>query len=163
MIISCIVAVGNDMQIGLDNKMLWHIPKDFKHFKETTMGHHMLMGRNTFDSIGKPLPGRTSMVLSRSSHKPHEDVEVYESFDQALSAAKEAGDDEFFVCGGAQVYEQFLPRVERLYLSIIDFDGPADTFFPKIDYGQWDLEREESFEATEKTPSWKLQVLRRKS
>ncbi len=134
--ISMIAAVARkNRAIGKDNHLLWHIPEDFKHFKDTTSGHAIIMGENTFHSIGKPLPNRTNIVLSQTDGFAPEGVVVVRSIDEALEAAKEFEAEEVFVCGGASVYKQFLPMVDRLYLTLVEGDFEADTFFP--DYGEF--------------------------
>ena len=137
MIISIIVATGTHRQIGLDGKMPWHIQTEFKHFKETTMGHHLIMGRKTFESIGKPLPGRTTIVLTHDSAWSHPSVLKASTLHDALELAKSRGETEVFICGGASVYEQALPLCQRLYLSLIDYSGPADIFFPPYEQLSW--------------------------
>jgi dihydrofolate reductase len=143
-IISLIAAIGKNRELGLNNKLLWHLPEDFKIFKKETMGHTLLMGRKTFESIGKPLPGRTTIVLTRDRAFSHQGVSVAHSPEEALSLVKQ--DEELFVCGGAEIYKLFLSRADRLYLSYVDFSGEADAFFPEFEKSQWRVEREESFQ-----------------
>lgn len=120
-----------DRAIGFKNALLWHIPEDFKHFKETTSGHTIVMGENTFKSIGKPLPNRTNIVLSIDPEFHPEGVIVVRSIDEALEKARETEPEEVFICGGASVYRQFLPFAERLYLTLVEGDFEADTYFPE--------------------------------
>ncbi len=139
--ISAIVAMGKNRAIGKDNKLLWHIPEEFKHFKATTMGKPIIMGRKTYESLGKPLPGRANIVVSRTPDKVEGNVFAVETLDQAISHATmialEAGQEEIFVIGGAQLYDAAMPFLDRLYLTMIDQDYDADTFFPDVDQTQW--------------------------
>lgn len=159
MILSMIVAIGKNREIGLDNKMLWHVKEDFKNFKAVTMGHHMLMGRKTFESIGRPLPGRTTIILTRDKDYKQDDCLIVHSVDQGIALAKERGETELFICGGANIYEQFLDQTQKLYLSKIDFEGEADTFFPEFEQLSWKKIEERKYQAHEKTPAWEYQVL----
>lgn len=157
-----IVAYGKNNEIGLNNKMLWHISEDFKHFKKTTLGHHLIMGRKTFDSIGKALPGRKTIVLTRNENFSHPDIEVAKTIDDALALARNNGESEVFIAGGANIYEQFLPLARKLYLSHVDYSGEADTFFPKIDFKKWkQLSHIPYDEVKGKAPKWELNILER--
>ncbi|MFT6069096.1 MAG: dihydrofolate reductase [Bacteriovoracaceae bacterium] len=160
MIVSLIVAIGKNRQIGKGNQMLWHIREDFKKFKETTMGHHLIMGRKTFESIGRPLPGRTTIIITTNSdYQAPEGVLIASSPEAALELARERGEDEAFVAGGGIIYDLFLEKANRLYLSRVDFDGEADVFFPKFDQYEWKSTLHEEFEATEKSPAWSFELL----
>ncbi len=118
--ISMIAAIGKNRELGAGNELLWRIPDDLKRFKALTMGHPIIMGRKTFESIGKPLPGRTNLVVSRSSL----------SLEDAIAQAKKLDTQEVFIIGGAQIYEQALPYADRLYLTVIDDTKEADAYFP---------------------------------
>jgi len=160
--ISMIVAYGKNWEIGLDNEMLWHISEDFKNFKTITSGHHILMGRKTFESIGKPLPNRTSIVLSNSGFN-HEGVHTFNDIQKSLDFARESGEEEIFIIGGANIYETLFPYVDKMYLSEVDFDGKADAFLKEIDFSTWDLTQEKEYEAITidgeiKSPAWKFKV-----
>lgn len=159
MIVSGIVAMGSKREIGRNNQMLWHIKEDFKHFKKTTMGHHLIMGRKTFESIGRPLPGRKTIILSQSNYQ-YEDPNVLLAGDpaSALNLAKSADDDEVFIAGGAQIYELFKANYNKLYLSFVDFSGEADAYFPMIDLAEWELQSRVDYPAQEGTPAWHLEV-----
>ncbi len=162
--VSMIVAYGKNYQIGLNNALLWHIPEDLKNFKKLTNGHHILMGRKTFDSIGFPLPNRTSVVLSKNGFS-HEGVYTYTDIEEALEFCKNNKEDEVFIMGGAQVYKLALPYVDKLYLSEVDYDDDADAFLDKIDFTQWSLNEEVFHEEinNEKTiPAWTFKVLTKK-
>jgi len=163
MILSMIVAIGKKRQIGLDNKMLWHISEEFKHFKKTTMGKTMLMGRKTFESIGRPLPGRTTLILTRDSSYHFEGCTTVTSIDEAKALVKEKGEQELVICGGGQIYEKMLPEIDTLHLSIIDYDGDADTFFPDYTKFNWNEVEKTEHIATERAPAWDYFKLQRKS
>ncbi len=157
-----IVAYGKNWEIGLDNEMLWHISEDFKNFKTITSGHHILMGRKTFESIGKPLPNRTSIVLSNSGFS-HDGVHTFNDIHKSLDFARESGEEEIFIIGGANIYETMFPYVDKMYLSEVNFEGKADAFLKEIDFSTWDLTQEKEYEAITldgkvKSPSWKFKV-----
>ncbi|KAA6302329.1 MAG: Dihydrofolate reductase type 3 [Candidatus Ordinivivax streblomastigis] len=137
MILSIIVAIGKNNEIGKDNAMLCHLPADLKHFKEVTSGHPVIMGRKTFESLPKgPLPNRRNIVISRNKELRIEGAEVYPSLDYAL--LKLMDEEEIFIIGGAQIYTQILPDADKLYLTKIQAEFPeADTFFPAIHYREW--------------------------
>lgn len=146
--ISLIVAYGRNRAIGKDNRMPWHLPADLALFKKTTMGCPIIMGRNTFLSIGKPLPGRQNIVVSRSGKVHHDGIDVVPTLDAALQAC--AGAREVFIIGGAQLYQSALHAAQRLYASEIDADFEADTFFPDIDRNTWRESSREHHAADEK-------------
>lgn len=159
--ISLIAALGKNRELGKDNKMLWHIKEDFKHFKETTLGHTLLMGRKTYESIGRPLPGRSTFILTRDEHYQQEGCTRVESFEKAIELAKEKGEEELFVAGGGEIYKQFLPQCDRLILSYVDYEGDADTFFPEFDESHWDIQSKEEFKEQDKSPGWSLVIMDR--
>jgi dihydrofolate reductase len=157
-----IVAHGKNLEIGLNNQMLWHIKEDFQHFKKTTLGHHLIMGRKTFDSIGKALPGRKTIVLTRSANFSHADILVASSIEQALEMAKSNGETEVFIAGGANIYKQFLPLAHKLYISYVDFEGEADTYFPAIDEEPFNESYKKDYPVVSgKSPKWQLKILDR--
>jgi len=151
--ITLIAAVADNGIIGRDGEMPWHLPADLDHFKQTTMGHPVIMGRRTYESIssavGGPLPGRTNIVLSRSSPEVPEAVIVAESLDDALKAAEAAGETErVYIIGGATVYEQFLPQADQLILTELEDSYEGDTMFPEWDRSAWieaDRDQREGF------------------
>ncbi len=161
--ISLIVAIGKRRQIGKDGKMLWHIREDFRHFKQTTLGHWLIMGRKTFHSIGGVLPGRKSVVLTGNRELAEKLAEAgayaAANAEEALAMAREAGESEVFICGGENVYRHFLERCDRLYLSRVDFDGEADTFFPPFEHLPWKLVKSHQFPAQKSSLSWCLEIL----
>lgn len=128
--LSMIVAVDETRAIGKDNRLLWHIPEDLKRFKELTTGHAVIMGENTYHSIGRPLPNRTNIVVTLDQALMLPGCLVVHSLDEALSVAREHEREEIFVMGGASIYRQFLPMIDRLYLTLVSGKHEADTFFP---------------------------------
>ena len=133
--VTLIAAVGRNGVIGADNDMPWHLPEDFAYFKRTTMGHPMVMGRKTFDSIGRVLPGRRTIVVTRQPDWSHPGVETAHSLADALALAGPA--DEVFVCGGGQVYAEAMPFAQRLLITEVDQSPEGDVTFPEIDISQW--------------------------
>jgi dihydrofolate reductase len=160
--ISLIAAIGKNRELGLGNAMLWHIKEDFKHFKETTMGHTLLMGRKTFESIGRPLPGRHTLILTRDRSFKREGTHTVHSFEEALKWCEERGEEHLFIAGGGEIYKQALERnlEDQLILSYVDFEGEADTFFPEFNESEYDLIHKSMFAAGEKSPAWELRVLK---
>jgi dihydrofolate reductase len=133
--LSMIVAVDESRAIGKDNRLLWHIPEDLKHFRELTAGHTVIMGENTYHSIGRPLPNRTNIVVTLNHELELPGCQVVHSLDEAVQVAHEHEKEEVFVMGGASIYKQFLPMIERLYLTLVSGTHEADTFFP--DYSEF--------------------------
>jgi dihydrofolate reductase len=149
--ISLIVAMGENRVIGGSGHLPWHLPADFKHFKELTMGHPIVMGRKTFESIGKPLPGRTNIVITRDADYRRDGVTVVASPEAAVTGAAAAlGSDEMFVIGGAEIYKLFLPQADRIYLTQVHGMFEGDVFFPELGEGEWRLVNEEQHVADEK-------------
>jgi dihydrofolate reductase len=135
MIVSIIVAVAENNVIGLKNQLIWHISEDLKRFKALTTGHCVVMGRKTFESIGKPLPNRTNIVVSRNRELIIEGCIVVSSLDEAIAVCEK--DEEIFIIGGGELYRQALPMASKLYLTIVHKNFEGDTFFPEIDFNQW--------------------------
>jgi dihydrofolate reductase len=133
--LTLVAAMGANRVIGRDGDMPWHFSEDLKHFKRTTIGGVMIMGRRTFDSIGRPLPGRRSIVITRSTEWSHDGVEVAHSLDEALTLA--GSDAPVFVVGGGEIYAQALPLATRLVLTEIDDAPDGDTFFPDWSRDEW--------------------------
>ena len=133
--VTLIAAVGRNGVIGADNDMPWHLPEDFAYFKRTTMGHPMVMGRKTFDSVGRVLPGRRTIVVTRQPDWSHPGVETAHSLADALALAGPA--DEVFVCGGGQVDAEAMPFAQRLLITEVDQSPEGDVTFPEIDISQW--------------------------
>ena len=137
--ICAVVAIGKNRELGLEGKLLWHIPDDLKRFKALTLGHPIIMGRKTFESIvgylGKPLPGRTNIVVTRDAnwgadYRDQTSVMVVSSLEEGIEKGRELDAVEIHIGGGAQIYEQTLPYIDKLYLTLVDDEKPADSFFP---------------------------------
>ena len=135
--ISLIVAMSKNRVIGRDNKMPWHLSADLKRFRAITMNSPILMGRKTFESIGKPLDGRTNLILSKNVNYQPQGCLVFQSLESALNEAEKYG-EELFIIGGATLYEIALPLAKRLYLTDIQAEFEGDTFFPEFDMNDWD-------------------------
>ncbi|MBV8389047.1 MAG: dihydrofolate reductase [Mucilaginibacter sp.] len=134
MTVTIVVAIAENYAIGKHNQLLWHMPADLKHFKQITSGHTVIMGRKTYDSVGKPLPNRRNIIITR------QDIiipgcEVVKSVDAALELCK--GEEEVFIVGGAEIYKLAMNKTDRIYLTIIHHSFDADSFFPEIDYMEW--------------------------
>jgi len=133
--IAILVAMAKNRTIGINNTLPWRCSEDLKHFKSLTMGHHMIMGRKTFDSIGKALPGRTTVVVTRDRELQIESCIVTHSLEQAIAAC--AGDSEIFIVGGAEIYTQSLALADTLYITEIQQDVEGDAHFPEFDKNAW--------------------------
>jgi dihydrofolate reductase len=149
MIVSAIAAIGENHAIGKDNQLLWHMPNDLKHFKDITSGRTIIMGRKTFDSVGKPLPKRRNIVVTR------QDItipgcEVARSVEAALALC--GGEDEVFIGGGAEIYKLAMPLTNRMYLTIIHKNFEANAFFPEIDHKTWKETEREDHQPDAKNP-----------
>ncbi len=134
--------------IGADGKIPWRLPNELQLFKRVTMGHHIIMGRKTYESINRLLPGRTTVIVTRQSGFQVPGAVIAHSLDEALTAC--AGDDEVFVIGGAQLYAAALPLADRIYLTIVEADVPGDTLMPEFDLSAWRLVSSEPHPADEK-------------
>lgn len=145
--LSIIVAVADNGVIGRGDDLPWRLPADLARFKNLTMGHHLLLGRKTFESIGRPLPGRTMVVISRASPELPVGVVLANSLEQAIQIARAAGDEEAFVAGGAEIYRLALPRADRLYLTLVHGTFEGDTSFPGWDEASWKLVSQEDHAA----------------
>jgi len=147
MIISLIAALDKNRLIGSNNGMPWHLPADFRHFKEVTMGKPVIMGRKTFESIGRPLPGRQNIVISRSGFSA-EGITSADSIDMAIQLAGDV--DEVMIIGGANIYHQTIDRADRLYLSHVDVECEGDAWFPEYINTKWNVVSETSYKSNEK-------------
>lgn len=135
-IISAIAAITEkDRGIGKDNDLLWKIPEDLKRFKEITLGHPIIMGRKNFESIGRALPKRMNIIITRDPHYHAENCVIVHSVEEAIAKAKLLDNEEVFIIGGGEIYKQALPYTDRLYLTLIHAEKPADVFFP--DYSEF--------------------------
>jgi dihydrofolate reductase len=139
--LSAIVAMASNRVIGANNQLPWRLPADLARFKRITMGHALVMGRKTYESIGRPLPGRTMIVVTRQRGYAPEGVKVAHSVDEALALAQ--GDDEVFIIGGAELFAQTMDRIDRLYLTLIEREVPGDVSFPEVDLSTWKLIEQE--------------------
>jgi dihydrofolate reductase len=148
--LSLIAAIARNGVIGANNALPWRLPADLKRFKTLTLGHTLIMGRKTFESIGRVLPGRTIVVVSRGGFTAPEGVKVVATVEDALKAA--ASDSEAFVAGGAEIYRQTIDRADRLYLTHIDSDFEGDTRFPDFERGRFRVVQRERFEAEAGSP-----------
>lgn len=166
--ISMIVAYGKNKELGLNNKLLWNIPEDLKKFKEITNSHHVLMGRNTYESIlsylKKPLPNRTSIVMTRNKDYEHlENTYKVSTFDEAIKIAKENKEEELIIIGGASIYKELFPYINRLYISEVNYEGEADCYFENnIEEKDWKLIQEENYKENENTLSWDFKIFDKK-
>ncbi len=144
-----VVATAKNRVIGLNNQMPWHLPEDLQHFKKTTLGHTLIMGRKTFESIGKALPGRRAIVLTRDQNWRHEGCDCAQSLSEALELAKSTPERHAFIVGGAKVYEQALASglIKQMIITEIDLTTEGDAFFPVIDESHWAQTKREQFES----------------
>ncbi len=149
-ILSLLVAASENNVIGKDNQLPWHLPNDLKYFKNLTWGMPILMGRKTFDSIGKALPGRKSIVITRNNNWQYDGVEVVHSVEEAVVKAESFGVKEVFVVGGAEIFKSTLHKANRMYLTRIHQQFDGDIFFPEIKENDWNLISTRYCEADEK-------------
>ena len=131
--INAIAVIGKNRVLGKDNKLIWKIPEDQKRYKELTMGHPLIMGRKTYESIGRPLPGRTNIVITRSPDFEAPGCIVVHTLRDAIEEAKKVEDKEIFINGGAQIYAEALPLTDKLYLTVVGAEAEGDAFFPPYD------------------------------
>ena len=136
MLISIIVAISENKAIGKDNNLPWHLPLDLKHFKNLTLGHSIIMGRKTYESIGKPLPGRTSIIITNNKTYTAEGCVIKHSLADALSHAQSIGDSEAFIIGGSSLFKEGLEKASKIYLTKVHAEVDGDTFF-KFDPTNW--------------------------
>ncbi|CAI8924006.1 Dihydrofolate reductase type 3 [Pseudomonas chlororaphis] len=163
--LSLIAALGENRVIGVDNSMPWHLPGDFKYFKATTLGKPIIMGRKTWDSLGRPLPGRLNIVVSRQADLRLEGAEVYPSLEAAVARAEEwaqeQGVAELMLIGGAQLYAQGLEQADRLYLTRVALSPEGDAWFPEFDLNQWQLVSNVPIPAEGDKPAYSFEVWER--
>ena len=154
--LALIVAQSQNRVIGRNNALPWHLPEDLKYFRSVTMGKVIIMGRKTYESIGRPLPGRTNLVVSRDPSYQVEGVTVVNSLEQAIEQAAAISEinavDEALVIGGANLYEQALPQVDRLYLTQVHHQVSGDAFFPELDEAQWREISRQDYAADDSNP-----------
>ena len=160
--LSLIAALGENRVIGVDNSMPWHLPGDFKYFKATTLGKPIIMGRKTWDSLGRPLPGRLNIVVSRQAGLQLDGAEVYPSLESAVVRAQEwanqQGIDEVMLIGGAQLYAQGMAQADRLYLTRVALSPEGDAWFPEFDLTQWKLVSNIENPAVDDKPAYNFEV-----
>ena len=135
--ITAIAAMSQNRVIGSDNEIPWYLQEDFKFFKKTTLNHHIIMGRKTFESIGKPLPKRTNIVITRNPFFIASNVITASSLENALAIAAENGETEAFIIGGGTIYQQSLPMLDKIYLTEVATEVTGDTFFPELSLEEW--------------------------
>jgi dihydrofolate reductase len=150
MIISLIVAVSENGVIGDKGGIPWHLPEDLKLFKQTTMGHTLIVGRKTYESIGRPLPGRKMIVLTRQQNYTAEGCQVVDGLQEALELARLQGENEAFVAGGAQVYAQALRLADRIYWTQVHAEVEGDAFFPEFECEDWFEQEQRTFPMDER-------------
>jgi dihydrofolate reductase len=138
--LSIILAVSKNGVIGVNNTLPWHLPEDLKRFKSLTMGHHIVMGRKTYESLGRLLPGRTTVIVTRNQQYKVQGALIARSLEHAIELCKH--DDEIFLIGGAQMYELGISLAKKLYITEVDIAVEGDAFMPDIDYSQWKLDQE---------------------
>ena len=154
--LALIAAMAQNRVVGIDNKLPWHLPEDLKYFKRITTGKAVIMGRKTYESIGRPLPNRTNIVITRSTEFSAPGIEVVNSLDAAIELAENVSlinaVDEVMVIGGAQIYEVALPQADRLYLTHVHANVEGDAYFPDVDMSQWKELGREDYDASETNP-----------
>lgn len=162
-----IAAMGENRVIGVDNRLPWHLPGDLKYFKAKTLGKPVVMGRKTWDSLGRPLPGRLNLVISRQPGLALEGAEVFASLEAALARAEawaqEEDAEEIMLIGGAQLYEQALPLASRLYLTRVALAPEGDAFFPAFEGCDWHRSSAIEHEASEQAPAFSYEIWDRRA
>lgn len=160
--LSIIVATATNGAIGNDNKLLWHLPADMKFFKEKTMGHHIIMGRKTYESIGRPLPGRTTVIITRDHSFKAEGSFVVYSLEEAIELASSNGDEEAMITGGAEIYKLAVDYADCIYLTEVQGEFEADTFF-KFDKNKWTTKQNQEFKGDDKNKfDYSFKILEKK-
>jgi len=163
--VSLIVAATRNQVIGRDNQMPWHLPADLRYFKQRTLGKPIIMGRKTWESLGRPLPGRLNIVVTRQTDIALEGAEVFADLQAAIARGQEwaceQGVDEVMVIGGGQLYQQALALTQRVYLTRIDLELEGDTFFPVLDAQQWQQTEAQAHPAQEQEPGYTFEVWQR--
>lgn len=164
MIVSILVAMDEKRGIGKAGGLPWRLSSDLKRFRELTMGHHIIVGRKTFESIGKPLPGRQTIIITGNENLNPAGCFVARSVADGISLARTRGEREVFICGGAQIYAESLALADRMYLTLVRADCDADTFFPKWNSNEWvELESEERIADEKNQYSFAFKLFEKKS
>jgi dihydrofolate reductase len=162
MLVSAIVAMAKNRVIGFQNQIPWYIPADLKYFKKTTLNHHVIMGRNTFHSIGRPLPNRVNIIVSRDPFFIAADCLIAHTIEEALTIALDHGEEEAFIIGGGQIYDRSLSYLDRVYLTEVDLEPQGDVFFPALNANEWKRTFQESHPADDKNEfAYKFKILDR--
>jgi len=163
--LAAIVAMGTNRCIGIENKLPWYLPEDLKHFKAKTLGKPVIMGRKTFESIGKPLPGRTNIVISRNPAYQAPGIRVVQDLPAGIlmgkAQAEISGSDEAVIIGGAQIYAESLGHIDRLYLTEVDSAPAGDAFFPELEAADWQQIEQQDHPAVDNRPSYCFRTLGR--
>lgn len=148
--ITVIAAIAKNNALGKNNDLIWHLPADLKRFKKVTTGHYILMGRNTFESIGKPLPNRTTIIITRNKNYFKDGCLIASSLEQAIELAKD--EEQIFIIGGAQIYKETIAKglADQLDITLVHKEFDADVYFPEIDLKKWKIVAREDFKADEK-------------
>lgn len=163
MILTLIAAYSRTRALGADNRMLWHLPEDFAYFKRTTTGHTLLMGRKTYESIGRALPDRRTIVITRSREWTAPDAEVAHSVEEAVTLAGAAPDEVVFSAGGGEIYAQTLPLADRLLVTEVESDVEGDAYFPEWDRSEWVETWREPHPAQGDSPAYSFVAYERKA
>lgn len=160
-----IAAIGKNRELGLNNQLLWNVPADMKNFVRLTKGKAIIVGRKTFESFKGPLPKRLNIIITsnKSYTYAHENVRIVHSIEECLTLIEELQISEAVVCGGAQIYQEFLSRIDRFYLSLIDWEGDADTFFPEFNMEHFTISEDIDHALEEGSLAWRFLQLERKS
>ncbi len=148
--ISCIVATAHDRVIGKENRIPWYLPADLKYFKKITLGHHIIMGRNCYESIGRPLPKRTNIIITRDPYYIVSNCLIAHSIHEALELAYDNGEEEAMIIGGGTIYDQTQDLWDKIYLTEVDVKVDGDVFFPPVNLEKWTLISEEHHKADKK-------------
>lgn len=163
MTVSAIVATAKNNVIGINNGIPWYLPADLKYFKRTTLNHHIIMGRKSYESIGRPLPKRTNVIVTRDPFYMASNCLITHSVEEALQLALDNNEEEAFIIGGGEIYKLAMPFIERLYLTEVDLEVEGAVYFPEIDFSEWNLISEEAHEPDEKNEmAYVFKVLERK-
>lgn len=163
MIISAIVATAHNNVIGKDNQIPWYLPADLSYFKKTTLDHHLIMGRNCFRSIGRPLPKRTNIVVTRDPFFTADGVLIAHSIEEALGIAFDGGETEVFIIGGGEIYRETADLWDRIYLTEVELEVEGDVFFPETVSGEWEETWREAHQPDEKNEwAYTFRILERK-
>jgi dihydrofolate reductase len=148
--ISIIVAVAENGVIGAGNQLIWHLPEDLKNFKRLTTGHHIIMGRKTYESIGRPLPNRVNVIVTRNRDYEQERCLFASSLEQAVNISDNGYETESFIIGGGEIYRQALPLADKIYLTRVHQSFEGDVYFPELDENEWKILNKKEFQPDEK-------------